>query len=522
MGWIFLLPKEYEQLGKLTVSGAGFIANFTLWRQSGYFDNAADTKPLLHLWSLGIEEQFYILWPFLVWLAFKARINLLIFTSIALAISFGLNVAFITENPIGSFYSPITRIWEMLLGATLAYYTSKNYANINLSIRNQNFSAVLGCISIFTGLALLNKNFLYPGWWALFPTFGTLLLLASPASFFNQKILSHRLLLGIGLISYPLYLWHWPLLSFARIITGSQPTPALTIIIIATSSILAIASYKLIEKPLKNIQAHWPLTGLLALLMITVGSVGYFVKDFNGVVNRFSVPELQIREGQYSCPGANPDEGMFCHFGNQNSDKLVVVLGDSHMGYLTNAINQTNGSKYRFIFLGHGGCFLPDSDGWGDRCVKMKAEVSRLAKNNQIYAIVQSQRWHVVGVDSKDALLKVVNQLQAYGAKKIIIAGSIPDVDYECEIATYYQIPFRENTCKKFSDSLKKVQHFEQMGKEINAPDNLRFIHPYQYVCNQEACSTIEGNFSLYHDKHHLSFDGSVKSMPDFARALSE
>lgn len=125
-GWFALLSDEYKQLGKHIAAGAGFISNFILWQESGYFDVASKTKPLLHLWSLGIEEQFYILWPLLVWGAWKTRFNLLIFTIFVAAISFGLNLSKYHTDSVAAFYSPQTRFWELLAGALLAYVTYHN------------------------------------------------------------------------------------------------------------------------------------------------------------------------------------------------------------------------------------------------------------------------------------------------------------------------------------------------------------------------------------------------------------
>ena len=119
-GWFVLLAGEYEQLGKHVAGGAGFIANFLLWNESNYFDNAAETKPLLHLWSLGVEEQFYIIWPLLLWLAWKRNFNARTMTAFIVIMSFALTIAQARTDMVAAFYSPATRFWESLCGALLA------------------------------------------------------------------------------------------------------------------------------------------------------------------------------------------------------------------------------------------------------------------------------------------------------------------------------------------------------------------------------------------------------------------
>jgi peptidoglycan/LPS O-acetylase OafA/YrhL len=131
-GWFALLADEYKQLGKHIAGGAGFVSNFVLWKESGYFDNDAETKPLLHLWSLGVEEQFYIVWPLLLWFAWKQRLNLLTVTMVVVAISFSLNVNTVQNDATAAFYSPQTRFWELLAGSILAYITLNQ--SINQSI----------------------------------------------------------------------------------------------------------------------------------------------------------------------------------------------------------------------------------------------------------------------------------------------------------------------------------------------------------------------------------------------------
>jgi len=157
IGWFTLLADEYKQLGKHIAGGAGFMSNLILWNESGYFDAASHTKPLLHLWSLGVEEQFYFIWPVIIWAAWKFQLNLMaVAISIAL-ISFGINIYQIhyLDNLATTFYLPHARFWELMVGAILAQYALKN------PIQNkfyQNLQSVLGITLILIGVALINTN----------------------------------------------------------------------------------------------------------------------------------------------------------------------------------------------------------------------------------------------------------------------------------------------------------------------------------------------------------------------------
>jgi peptidoglycan/LPS O-acetylase OafA/YrhL len=286
LGWFVLLPDEYAQLGKHIAGGAGFVQNFVLWNESGYFDNAADTKPLLHLWSLGIEEQFYIIWPILLWIGYRLRLNLLSLTLLIAIVSFVLNIRGInvTKDLTATFYSPQTRFWELLIGAIAAYLTLYPSAKLKIFIAKtfavikSTFSAIIwnkaqqqalqiksaspvnvanvysigGLLILLLGMALINKHSAFPGWWALLPTIGSvLLIIAGPAAIINRAVLSNKILVAIGLISYPLYLWHWAILAFLRIMQGEVAPWWYRLLAVLVAVALSTLTYKLIEKPIR-------------------------------------------------------------------------------------------------------------------------------------------------------------------------------------------------------------------------------------------------------------------------------
>src|SRR3954468_8850530 len=242
LGWQVLLPDEFRALGKHVAAGAGFVSNIALWREAGYFDAAAELKPLLHLWSLGIEEQYYLLWPLALLLFFRRSLLWLILG--VACVSFALNVAIVGGHPRAAFFLPVTRFWELLAGALLAYLPMAKPSHLR---------SFLGAALVIAGFALLNGERAFPGWWALLPVGGTALLIsAGPSAWVNRAILSRRAVVYVGLISYPLYLWHWPLLSYARIVHDGEAPWELRCALLGLSIVLAALTFELVEKPIRR------------------------------------------------------------------------------------------------------------------------------------------------------------------------------------------------------------------------------------------------------------------------------
>ena len=250
-GWFSLFPIEFKQLGKHIAGSAGFISNFILWNESGYFDNAANTKPMLHIWSLGIEEQFYFIWPLILWLIFKIRINYLLFIIFLIIVSFSFNVYESKIDKVATFYSPLTRFWELLVGGLLAIIKDDYKGSVNSEF-NSNFLSIFGVGLILLAFFFIDDESAYPGILALFPVIGSFfLILAGNNSIFNQIVLSNKVLVWFGLISFPLYLWHWPLISFARIVESDFPNENYRLISIVISIFLSWVTYKFLEKTYK-------------------------------------------------------------------------------------------------------------------------------------------------------------------------------------------------------------------------------------------------------------------------------
>jgi peptidoglycan/LPS O-acetylase OafA/YrhL len=303
-GWFVLLADELNQLGSHIAGAAGFVSNLVLWGESGYFDNSAETKPLLHLWSLGIEEQFYLLWPLILWVAWRRKFGILTVTAFVALISFLLNLKGVKQDPVATFYSPQTRFWELAFGSMLAWATlhkkdvlpriekmltfclpraiwSGNQAIDGKEVAN--FLSLIGLALLAFGFWGINKRFSFPGIWATIPVTGAVLIIAAGSkAWVNRTILSSKVAVWLGLISFPLYLWHWPLLSFARIVEGTTPNPQVSAIAIALSILLSWLTVNFIEKPARfgKVGANLAVVSLSCGLA-SLGIFGFYISKIN-------------------------------------------------------------------------------------------------------------------------------------------------------------------------------------------------------------------------------------------------
>lgn len=522
-GFILLTPPEFKQLNQLILGGSTFSSNFILLKQSGYFDNAIETKPLMHLWSLAIEEQFYILWPIALIYAYKFKKNQGLLTIILLILGSSLyfNLSGIGGNPTQTFYHPKSRFWELLIGALIAYVTifQRNFFLGQTNQLHKNLISITGLALIAYGIFFIQPSSRFPGYLAIIPTLGTaLVILSGPQSIISVKVLSNRLLVYVGLISYPLYLWHWPLFSFARIFNNGNPPIEITCVLIGASFLLAALTYQLIEKPIRYGVQHSKIkTPTLCLLILSIGLLSLLSKNLGGLPQRFDVPELQINDGQFNCKNSIDE---MCILGNVESEKTILMYGDSHVGYLTKALAaQTD--QYKIIFFNEGICFFADSTMNTDRCRHMRKRLIELQKKS-IYAVIRNQRWHVLGITDETSIRKAISDASlASGLKpqKTIILSTTPDIDVSCHFANYY-VPLRNQACKEHLESIKQVGEFIRVSSSMNIPPNVHLVHPYQIICPNGICSVIENSVSNYYDGNHLSLDGAKKVMPHIIKIL--
>ena len=294
-GFVVLLPSELALLGRNVAGGAGFVSNLLLWHEAGYFDQAAIYKPLLHLWSLGVEEQFYIAWPLALWLLYRRKLPPLPFLIGVGLVSFALSLFVVAHARTADFYSPLTRLWELDAGAVLAVLAMRR--GIGAGGWQADLMSTGGLALILLAAFGLDRTMAFPGWLVGLPVAGALMLVAAgPKALVNRRLLANRAAVFVGMISYPLYLWHWPLISYTNVIVrGARLKDGMVAILIVVSVVLAWLTYRLVERPLRFGAARRRNTVVLVVAMAVVGGAGFGVWQAAGVPGRFHpLPSLSI------------------------------------------------------------------------------------------------------------------------------------------------------------------------------------------------------------------------------------
>lgn len=527
-GWFAFFADEYKQLGKHIASGAGFVSNFTLWLESGYFDNAAESKPMLHLWSLAIEEQFYIFWPLLLAFVWKRQWSFLRITSLIAAVSFTANIYLVNRYPTAAFYLPIARFWELMTGGALAYVVLHRP---NLISQYKNGQSVIGFILILTGFLLLNKYRDFPGWWALLPALGAFFVIsAGPGAWLNEKLLSNKVMVWAGLISYPLYLWHWALLSFARIVEGAPWKFRLAVVL--ASIVLAWLTYRFVEQPFR-LGAHGKGKALsLSALMAFAGLAGYMCFYQDGLAqrsagkiidtNRFDRP---YKQGCNALTGENYGDD-WCSIGaGSMPGPSTVVIGDSFANAYSPmfAAYAKNRPGFSYVQFARGLC--PSLLGYGpEYCVRITDRAYDFIKqNDHIKTVVLAANWPVYfpGNDTfhlvkhsesagafRAAFEKTILAYSALGKRVVILlappVGSTPRscLNRPMRLTDYKNC----NLSREFA--ARNDGNYREYIIPILAKENIPYFDPFKFFCDEKVCKITDGNKIYSADGFHLSIFG--------------
>lgn len=346
VAWKLLLPTEMQKFAESVSAVSIFSSNFLFWRQNGYFDTAAELKPLLHTWSLAIEEQFYVFFPISVLVIWRKRRSLLVHALLLMAI-LSLTAAHWAAQvkPTANFFLLPTRAWELILGALGAIYVSKRSGGwpsprfVGTGYVNDLASGI-GALLVLYGMIFFDEKTPFPSFYAIIPTFGTLLiLLFADNSTYVGRLLAQKLFVSIGLISYSAYLWHQPIFAFSRHFLVGNPSTEVMICLIIIILGLAGLSYRFVEQPFRKVglvstHAVYTFSILGALLLFFFGYAGHLSNGWTWRIDNQlqEIDKVKSTTSQYNnCHSGKvyipPRES--CVLG-EKSNPRVALIGDSH------------------------------------------------------------------------------------------------------------------------------------------------------------------------------------------------
>lgn len=373
-GGYALFADEYQRLGRQALAAISFLLNILLMREAGYFDVVSDAKPLLHLWSLSVEEQFYLVWPVLLVLAMRFRVRLGVLLGVAVAGSFLFAVHLAGSKLDALYFHPFARFWELLFGAALAYAHHRfgvdalPFRHYRVWIRH--LLSLAGLMAIGLAMTRFDGKTPHPGGAALLPLFGAVALIASGRDGVGNRLLALKPLVWIGLISYPLYLWHWPLLSYLRILESGAPSPALLWGGAGVAMLLAWGTYQFLERPIRHARGRTAVAGLIlgmGALFVAAAVVWYTggLPERESIRHATDAVALMKREpatDELCSRGFPANEAPFYCRQSADRDQMIAVVGDSHAHALYPGIAEQAALRgYGAILLANTGC--PPLDG---------------------------------------------------------------------------------------------------------------------------------------------------------------
>jgi peptidoglycan/LPS O-acetylase OafA/YrhL len=560
-GWWLLMPDEWVELRRHVGASAIFANNIALWSEAGYFDRAAESKPLLHLWSLGVEEQFYLIWPLLIWWCWRRQWRWTALITAVVLISFIVNVATVGRDAVSTaFFLPHTRLWQLASGALLAALARDGFA---IRPRLVNAVSVGGTLVILGTFATLASGDVssYPGWRAVAPTLGTVLVIAAGSgALLNRTVLSARPMVAVGLISYPLYLWHWPILSYLHITEQGEVPPRLKVMAIGASVLLASLTYFCLERParrrltpptVRRMEPLWIPLAAIGLVVVVMITTGWLTPPARTAL------EMDVRvRGDLNaslCRRRFPDLGEYCQQFNPDWPVTTALLGDSHAAHFMPGLGRSLSAKFEtLVHLGQTGCpplvGIERLKAAGDNsCTRVnRAMIDAVLADRAIVNVWLSFRGaravngtDVDGVPPTDlfriaggtavnaaaigeAMRATIQALQA-GGKKVGVLLQVPELGFppdQCTGRPYSvsQAAARNPCAISRSMVMARQSGYRNLVGDMRREFGITVYDPLESMCDEDYCYGVAEGRLLYVDGDHLGVFGSSWALRGFPR----
>ena len=511
IGATFLPPDNLRNLLVHTIGGGLFVANIVSYHDVGYFNGVAELKPLVHLWSLGVEEQFYLLWPVLVLLAVRKKVLAPAIAIVAVA-SLALFLWWSERDPRAAFYLSPARFWELLAGAMLV--------RTAVPERWRGAAAATGLALIAASAVLLSAETELPGMLMLVPVAGACLVVASPGAHRAGRLLASRAAVAIGLISYPLYLWHWPLLSLLRNFDRAPSTAAICATV-ALAFVLAALTWRTVERPLVALGLR-PLAATLAAAMLA--GVGL------AAAAREAMPAESNEIANAACTARypfRPDGLWFCRL-SKDTAPTVLLLGDSHANHLYDGVAEVFPND---AVLAIGACMptvglvYPGRADGGDACVNERFAVQseylqrRAIEKAPLRWVVLSAMWRSFDAEGREIDSWTGAPTSTFGpvtgsALDAYVAGIERQLDrLGNDVAVTIVLDTPRRGLAVDVQRRRQAPFRQRIVALAQRRANVQVIDPMTTLCGDTWCA-----WNRLRDANHLSHAGSVV----VARALAE
>jgi peptidoglycan/LPS O-acetylase OafA/YrhL len=516
-GLVFLYPNQLAKLASATFLGALFLSNFFI-EGNGYFDDDSETSPFLHLWSLAVEEQFYLFWPLILFLAWKKKVPPIFVISATFLISFISSIFYSSESK--SFFMPHFRMWEIMAGALVAQIHFKKFYLEEKLLKKISF---LGFLMIILSLFLITKNQAFPSFLSLIPVAGTALIIFSNSP---NKILTNPLLVWFGLISYPLYLWHWPILSLAKISNGIYPSNFLIINLLVLAIFLSWLTFKFIEKPIRFGRdfRHKNLVLLLMMFFVSGASMVIFLKnefskDFadkkeflknfkqsaKDQVDQFYKIECDFFDSKIASQKNNKgvkEIAESCYRPDLTKKKSVFLWGDCNAQQLNYGLKNNLSSEWQIMQVASSACasqIVRKIDKNSNYCERSNYfALSKISEIKPDFVILAQYQNHNFS-DAK----KIHDLLKLRGIKNVIFLG--PTVHWQVELPEFLIRKFWSEIPLRTNENIDKSEFSRNEFLRKNFTENgLIYIDAISSFCNSEGCLVRIKNDIVSFDNYHL------------------